>query len=283
METLALRNKILMPRLILGVPMICEAAYVTKDLFYHTVRNAFSLGIFGLDTSHDYGKSEPFLGELLRQMQSEGLKREDYFLTTKIGNGQQLEGNIEKYVDDALLRLKLDYLDAMLLHWPYPDVFIKNWEKLIRVYEKGKIKSIGIANAKVRHLEKIEKEGLMLPHILQTEVHPLHTSQSELNYCEVKRISVQACTSLCSMIPLIRNNHVINTIAHEHDKSVAQIVLRWHIQKNTCPIFRSFNDNHLKQMASVFDFQLSKSEIEEISAQNINYRYHPESVNCPGF
>jgi len=282
-KTVELRNKIKMPRLILGVPMICEAAYVTKDLFRKTVINAIEFGICGLDTSHDYGQSEPILGKIITKMIKNGLQRESIFITTKIGNTQQTEENIERYVDEALRRLKTDYLDAMLLHWPYPDVFIRNWEKLVRVYETGKVRSIGIANAKIRHLEKIEKAQLMLPHILQTEIHPLHTSEEEQLYCNEKGISIQACTSLCSMIPLIRNNEVLNEVADNHGKAVAQIILRWHIQKNLCPIFRSYNEKHLQEMASVFDFELSKNELEAISNQNIDYRYHPESVNCPGF
>lgn len=283
METLTLSNNILMPRLILGVPMICEAAYVTKDLFCHTVKNAISLGICGIDTSHDYGKSESILGELLSSLMKKGLKRDSFFITTKIGNSQQLEGHIEKNVDDALKRLRLDYIDAMLLHWPYPGVYIKNWEKLIRVYEKGKVRSIGIANAKVRHMEKMTETGLMLPHILQTEIHPLHTSEEEQIYCMKNGIGLQACTSLCSMIPLIRENEILKGIANTHNKTVAQIILRWHIQKNICPIFRSFNDEHLRQMATVFDFELNSNEMTTISEQNEDYRYHPESVNCPGF
>ena len=282
-NSVLLRNSVEMPRLILGCPLILSTANISKEKFFNTISTVLNIGIRGLDTSHDYGRSEDLLGTVLSRLMKKGLDRNSFFLTTKIGNGQQIEGNIEKYVDDALRKLKLDQIDTMLLHWPLPDVYLRNWEKLTKIYEKGKIKAIGISNGKIRHLEKIYESGLMLPHILQTEIHPLHTCELEYDYCVKNDIALQACTSLCSMVPMIKENDVLLSIASERNKTLPQIILRWHIQRNISPIFRSFNDKHLKEMADVFDFSLNDVEMKRISSQNINYRFHPESLNCPGF
>lgn len=284
METYKLINGIDMPKLILGVPLICATAHITEKQFVEALINAFSVGLRGFDTSHDYGQSEPLLGKWLPKIRVKfELKREQYFINTKIGNGQQKEGYIERYVDDALKRLKCDYLDAMLLHWPVPDVFVKNWEKLVRVYETGKVKAIGIANAKVRHLEQIRNAGLTAPHILQTEIHPLNTCLEVRKYCIINKIQLQACTPLCAMLPIIRNNETLNIIARSYNVSLGQLILRWHLQNGIAPVFRSFNKEHLRQMSDVFSFSLSEEDMNRISTENINYRYHPESINCPGF
>ena len=281
--TRKIRNGIEMPYLILGVPMIAEAANIMEKAFCKTIVDAVGLGISGFDTSSSYGKSEKLLGEMLSKIKQNKKNYSPLFVTTKIGNGQQIRGNIEKYIDKALQKLKIDKIDAMLLHWPYPDYYIHNWEKLITIYKSGKVRSIGIANAKIRHLEAIRKEGLMMPHILQTEIHPLNTCTDLRQYCHNHNIALQACTSLCSMTPLIRESKSLLQIASNHQKTLPQIVLRWHIQNGISPIFRSFNSKHLAEMANVWNFELTNEEMDRISAENINYRYHPESPNCPGF
>ena len=274
-----LSNGVLMPSLSQGLPLIGDLRNTTKKELFRVLDETISLNIFGLDTSHEYGKSEKWIGDYLSNNKSLINK---VFITTKIGNSQQEEGNIEECVNQALKTLKVDQLDLMLLHWPYPG-FVENWDKLIRVYEKGKIKAIGIANAQIRHLEQIKNNRLPLPHVVQTEIHPLNTCMPLQKYCKLNKIQLQACTSLCVMWPIIRNQKVINDIAINHNKEFAQIILRWHIQHGIAPIFRSFNYSHLKSMSDIFDFNLSDDEMLLIDELNMNYRCNPESLNCPGF
>lgn len=274
-----LSNGVLMPSLSQGLPLIGDLRNTTKKELFRVLDETISLNIFGLDTSHEYGKSEKWIGDYLSNNKSLINK---VFITTKIGNSQQEEGNIEECVNQALKTLKVDQLDLMLLHWPYPG-FVENWDKLIRVYDKGKIKAIGIANAQIRHLEQIKNNRLPLPHVVQTEIHPLNTCMTLQKYCRMNNIQLQACTSLCVMWPIIRNQKVINDIAINHNKEFAQIILRWHIQHGIAPIFRSFNYFHLKSMSDIFDFNLSDDEMLLIDELNMNYRCNPESLNCPGF
>lgn len=274
-----LSNGVLIPSLSQGLPLIGDLRNTTKKELFRVLDETISLNIFGLDTSHEYGKSEKWIGDYLSNNKSLINK---VFITTKIGNSQQEEGNIEECVNQALKTLKVDQLDLMLLHWPYPG-FVENWDKLIKVYEKGKIKAIGIANAQIRHLEQITNNRLPLPHVVQTEIHPLNTCMTLQKYCRMNNIQLQACTSLCVMWPIIRNQKVINDIAINHNKEFAQIILRWHIQHGIAPIFRSFNFSHLKSMSDIFDFNLSDYEMLLIDELNMNYRCNPESLNCPGF
>ena len=279
-NTYILSNGIQMPILSQGLPLIGEIRQTTKKDLYRVLDDTFSLDIWGLDTSHDYGMSETWIGDYLNHHKN--VNREKVFITTKIGNSQQEEGFITKYVDNALKTLKVDYIDLMLLHWPYPG-YVENWEKLITEYEKGKIRSIGIANAQIRHLEKFEKASLPMPHVVQTEIHPLNTCMPLQKYCNEHNIQLQACTSLCVMWPIIREQKIIHQIAKSYKKEFTQIILRWHLQHHIAPIFRSFNYNHLKQFTEIFDFELTQEEMFVIDELNINYRCNPESLNCPGF
>ncbi len=282
-HTCTLSNGVQMPILHQGLPLIGELASIKKTQIFDILRDTFELNIFGLDTSHEYGMSEKWIGEYLNhELKNNNIERNRVFITTKIGNYQQAEGHIEAYVDESLKALKLDQIDLMLLHWPFPG-YVRNWEKLINVYEKGKVRSIGIANAQVRHLEILSKEGLLPPHVVQTEIHPLNSCTPLLQYCSDNNIQLQACSSLCVMWPIIRDNICLQNIAKKNHKTLSQVILRWHIQRGVSPIFRSFNINHLRPMSQVFDFKLSEEDMRDIETQNINYRVNPESVNCPGY
>lgn len=280
-----LRNEVKMPLLIQGLIMICGFEKLKIEKFHNIMSDTISTGIYGFDTSHDYGKSELFIGKSLdRLLKERVISRDDLFIQSKIGNEQQYLGNIEDCVDEALKKLHIDYLDLMLLHWPTPDFYVENWKKLEQVYQKGKIKAIGIANVQIRHLEALIKHSCdILPHVIQTEIHPLYINDDLLNYCVENNIVVQACTPLCCMIDMIRHNPILIRLAQKYNRSIAQIILRWHYQRNTIIVFRAYNKTHMEETANIFDFSLENDEIIEISSLNCHYRYHPESLNCPAY
>ncbi len=283
-NNVVLSNGISMPRLIQGLPLIMKLAKINKAEFIQIVRTSFDAGISAFDTSHDYGKSEEYLKYAFRELEESGVERKCFFVTSKIGNSQQYAGNIEKYVDDSLKTMGLDYLDLMLLHWPVPGLYIDNWKKLEKVYKKGKIKSIGIANAQIRHLKALlSSEIEIVPHVLQTEIHPFNSCEDIRAYCNKNKISLQSCSSLCLMIDKVKYNSLLNELGSKYGKSVAQIMLKWLLQNNVSPVFRAFKQKHIEEMKDLFDFTLSEDDMKKISGLNENYRYHPESVNCAGF
>lgn len=273
-----------MPFLFQGLPLIMGLKSIGRKQFEDIVTSSMENGIYGFDTSHDYGKSEEYLGHSFGKLMKNGKNRELFFVVTKIGNGQQYEGHIEDYVDLALKTMKLDYIDLVLLHWPVPDHYIPNWKKLEKVYAKGKIRAIGIANAQVRHLEKLMKADITeKPHVVQTEIHPFNSCDDLKEFCNQNNIAMQSCSSLCLMIDKVKKNPILNRIAEEKGKSVAQVMLRWLIQQNIAPIFRAFKQNHICEMRDLFDFSLNDDDLIMISSLNENYRFHPESLNCVGF
>lgn len=239
--------------------------------------------IAGLDTGRDYD-NEPLLGEIFDKILASGrCNREDIFITTKVGNSQQRSRRMKDELDISLKSLRLEYLDLWMLHWPLPDYWMDNWKQLCEIYETGKVKAIGIANCRERHIESLLKAGLPLPHVVQIEHHPFRTVINFLNLCQENRIQVEAYSSNCLMLPFVRNNCVLNQVAHTHQKSVAQIMTRWHIQHNVVPIFSSFNIEHIKENVSVYDFELSDEEMQRIFSLDEDYKFHPESLNCPGY
>jgi diketogulonate reductase-like aldo/keto reductase len=101
--------------------------------------------------------------------------------------------------------------------------------------------------------------------------------------CKDNNIAVQAYTSLCQMIPLVTENELLKKQAVKYKKTIAQILLRWDIQQNIVPIFRSYNENRIKKNTQIFDFVIDECDMQQIFGLNIDYKYHPESMNCPGF
>lgn len=284
-KTVELSNGLTMPRLIQGLPLIMGLKGINLFEFEKIIRNSIEADICGFDTSHDYGKSEEYIGRSVKKLIREGIiNRDQVFITSKIGNSQQYGGDIEECVDKSLRKMGMEYIDCMLLHWPVPDRFIHNWQKLIDVYKKGKVRSIGIANVQVRHLKALEDASVsMLPHIVQTEIHPFNTCVDMRNYCAKNDIALQSCSSLCLMIAEVRENITLIELGKKYHKSVAQIMLRWGLQNNVSPVFRAFKENHIVEMSDLFTFEIGNQDMELINSLNINFRYHPESLNCAGY
>lgn len=248
-----------------------------------SIRHCIVNHIAGLDTGRDYN-NETQLGEIFNQLIDSGnCKRDDIFITTKVGNGQQRGHKMIDEINISLKSLQLEYVDLWLLHWPLPDYWIDNWKQLCEIYEKGKVKAIGIANCRERHIESLINKGLPLPHVVQIEHHPFRTVENFLKLCKEYHIQVEAYSSNCLMLPFVKQNNVLNHIAQAHNKSVAQIMTRWHIQHGVIPIFSSFNLDHINENVDVYDFELSEDEMNIIFNLNIDYKYHPESLNCPGY
>lgn len=283
-NSVILRNGVEMPLLIQGMPLIMGLSNISRREFKALMDYSLQMGICGFDTSHDYGKSEEYIGYVVNNAIKNGsLKREDVFITSKIGNGQQYEGNIEKYVDESLRVMKIDYIDLMLLHWPTPMYYLENWCKLERIYQLGKVRSIGIANCLERHLIEMETVGVEIPHVAQFEYHPFRSVPTLVDYCQTKKIQIQAYTSLCQMIPLVTDNALLRELSIKYNCSIAQLLLCWVIQQKIAPVFRSYNKKNIYNNVSALNLVLDESDMKQILHLNIDYKYHPESLNCPGF
>lgn len=280
-DFILLSNGVKMPRMAIGTNWMryMELKSIMKA--------GFDAGFRAIDTARDYG-NEPIVGNVLHDIikESKGqYKREDIFLTTKIGNGQQIKGDICKEIDLSLKNLKTDYVDLWLIHWPYPGFYEQTWKKMEDVYKSGKVRAIGVANFDVRHLKQLISTGVkIIPMVNQFEYHPLRTAKDLVGYMRAHGIKIQAYAPLCRLISPLRESRILNDLCVKYNKSLGQILLRWHIQQgDDMPVFKSYKPSRFSENMNVFDFSLTENEMDSISSLNMDYKYHIESVNCPGY
>ena len=260
----------------------------TYDMDRKTLQNVLlagtSYGIRCIDTARDY-HNEHMVGTAVKiVLRKNGLKREDLFITTKIGNSQQDIGNISEQIDISLKSLQTDYVDLWLMHWPRPGRYIDTWHEMEKVYRSGKVRAIGVCNFRERHLHALIESGIsILPMVMQIEYHPLRTIKPMIALCNEHHIQVEAYSPLCLMVQRLVENEKLNSIALKYDKTVPQIILRWHVQQGIIPVFKSATPHRLKENISIYDFAITSDEMEIIFAMNEDYKFHPESINCPGY
>lgn len=278
MEYIKLNNGVMMP------PIVETTNWMDYPQMKTLVTEGLKVGFRAFDTARAYG-NEHIVGRVMKECLAEqGLERKDIFITTKIGNGEQRLGNIEEQIDISLRNLQTDYVDLWLMHWPYPDHYVDTYRKMEKVYKSGKVRAIGMANYRIRHFEHLFGVGIeIVPHCVQFELHPMRTAEDIVAYCKEKNIAIQAYSPLCRMIEPIRNSELLKKIAEAHEKSVAQVILRWHIQNHTVPVFKSLKPHRLKENFDILDFELTEEEMEKVSSLDQDYKYHLESASCPGY
>lgn len=271
-----------------GVAMPCMAIG-TNWMAYNELRRilvaGFEAGFRAIDTARDYG-NEPVVGKALRDaLKDVGLRREDVFVTTKIGNGQQRLGNIKEQMEISLKNLRTDYVDLWLMHWPYPGFYESTWRKMIDVYKAGKARAIGVANYDVRHFKQLlADKPEVIPMVNQMEYHPLRTAKELTAYMRRLGMKIQAYAPLCRLVPPLKESQLLNSLAGKYNKSLGQIILRWHIQQgDVMPVFKSYKPQRFKENIDIFDFELTGEEMAGIYSLDQDYKYHIESVNCPGY
>lgn len=245
-----------------------------KDLSIFKIMNIMKKDdLSAIDTSRSYGFSENLIGLKLKK------NRKKYFIITKISNTDQYKGNIEEAVYDSLKRLNTNYIDLLLLHWPVTEKYLDTWKKLEKIRDKGLCKSIGVSNCNIKHLEEIKKIAKYMPVVNEIECHPLFTQNELRDYCNRNNIKILAYTSTARMDSRLGNT-CLKSIAKKYNKSVTQIMLRWHYQIDNIPIFNTSVPKRYKENIDIFDFSLTKKEIERITNININSRLRYDPENC---
>lgn len=275
-----LSNGIIMPSMAIGTN------WMNYKELYPIIRAGLEAGFRAIDTARDYG-NEPVVGAVLKDvLQDLGMKRNEIFITTKIGNGQQIKGNIEEQLNISLRNLQTSYIDLWLMHWPYPGYFVETWKKMEELYGngKGKIKAIGVANYQERHFkELLSNNPKIVPMVNQMEYHPLRAATSLVHYMKEYKILLQSYAPLCRLISPLKDAEVFKRLQNKYGKSIGQIILRWHIQQESMPVFKSYKPSRFKENIDIFDFELTDDEMHEINALDIDYKYHLESASCPGY
>lgn len=243
------------PALGLGTWQIPDAS-VTQ-----AVVQALELGYRSIDTAAIY-ENEAGVGRGIREG---GVPREALFITTKLWNDAHSHEAARPAFEASLERLGLDYVDLYLIHWPVPDQgqFVQAWESLIRLRDEGLVKSIGVSNFNTEHLQALLDETGVLPVVNQIELHPRFQQPELRRYHADNDIVTEAWSPLAR--GSLQNDPTLAAIAARLQRSVAQVILRWHLQLGHMVIPKSTRPGRLRENLAVFDFQLSEEDMAAIA------------------
>lgn len=264
MEFYKLSNGNAIPKVALGTWQITD-----RETLLSVLDNAFKTGYSFIDTAAAYC-NELSIGKSLLSLE---IPRDKFFLSSKVWNTNRGYEQVQEACKNSLKKLKTDYLDSYLIHWPASPKLHEDWEELNaetwrgmeQLYKDGLVRAIGVCNFKMHHFEALKKSCSILPMILQTEFHPGMNSKelSELiSWCKNSKIVLEASSPLGN--GQILQNEVIKEIAVQKQKSTAQICLRYALQKGFVIIPKSVNPERLKENISVFDFSLSEEEMKKL-------------------
>ena len=279
-DKIFLREQLNMSSMVLGT-----FQHKNSSLLEELIRSAVEMGYTAFDTAPSYG-NEAQLGQIFQKMLSCGeIDRSDLFVIDKIDGWQMYEGGgeVTRHVEDALRKLQLEYIDLMLIHWPFPEFFHRTWESLARIYATGKVKAIGVCNVRVRHLSGLIDSTGIKPHVVQVERHPLNVMEDLIDYNVVNEIVTQAYSPVCRMHGDLVKSSLLEELAAKYQKSIGQIILRWQVDSGAVPVFMTTKRERLKENLAVFDFRLRREDVFRISAMNKNFKIFLESRGCPGF
>jgi diketogulonate reductase-like aldo/keto reductase len=226
------------------------------------VATALDIGYRLIDTAKIYG-NEKEVGEAIRDSD---IAREEIFATTKLWNDDQGYEPTLKACQASLQRLDLDYLDLYLIHWPASGKRHESWRAMEKLMSDGLIRSAGVSNYTVEHLEELLDRSELVPAVNQVEFHPYIYVQQRpvLEFCRDQSIFVEAYSPLRRVGS--EDTPALQTVAERHGKSPQQIVLRWCIQQDSIPLPRSRNSDHLRSNFEVFDFELSDQDMRELNS-----------------
>lgn len=251
------------------MPVVGLGTYsLTGDVCVNSVKSAISLGFRKIDTAHMYGNEV----EVGRGVRESGVPREEIFVATKIYPNQY--GNPEAAIDECLRKLDLGYVDLMLLHHPGTND-VKAYKAMERYVREGKIRSIGVSCYYIKEIDEFIRQVDIKPVLVQNEVHPYYQDTDVVPHIQNLGIAVEAWYPLGGRghQKELLNDPVLTEIAIRHGKSVAQVILRWDLQRGVVVILGSSNPDHMKENISIFDFELSDEEMARIAALNRNEKH----------
>ncbi|SDM79673.1 aldo/keto reductase [Sediminibacillus halophilus] len=216
-----------------------------------------------IDSAYNY-ENEGTVGEAVKRI---SVPREELRITSKLPGRYQTYDKATKTIQESLYRAHLDYYDLYLIHWPNPkkDHYVEAWQALIDAKKQGLIRSIGVCNFLPDHLERLEKETGEKPSINQVELHPYFNQEHQRKWHEENGIQTESWSPLGHGNDILQQR-TIQQIADRHQKSAAQVVLRWHYQVGSIAIPKSSNPDRQLENISIFDFSLDNAEINSISA-----------------
>lgn len=259
-----LNNGVEIPRLGLGVYQ-SSPGRITQ----HAVRYALNIGYRHIDTAYIYG-NESDVGKAVHES---GIQREEVFVTTKLWNTNQLgyESALQA-CKESLQRLRLNYVDLYLIHWPVHGIgnnTIEIWKAMVHLLIDGKARAIGVSNFSIDDLRDILQDSDVVPAVNQVEFHPFLYQKDLLSFCGKNSIQLEAYSPLTRGMRL--NHPAIVDIAKRYDnKTPAQILIRWSLQHNLVVIPKSIHEDRILENSQVFDFELAAEDMNLLDSLNEN-------------
>lgn len=265
-RSIDLNDQTKIPQLGFGVFLVPPAD--TKE----AVLNAFEVGYRHIDTARIYDNEEGVGAAITHS----GIAREDLFITTKVWNDDQGYDSTLKAFETSMAKLGLEYLDLYLIHWPAPaqDRIVETWKALEKLHSDGRVRAIGVSNFRIEDFEKLRAAGLSTPSINQVEVHPYLTNSELRSYHEAHGIVTEAWSPIAR--GRVLDDPVLREIAANHDRTVAQVVLAWHLALNHVIIPKSVTPARIRENFEISDILLSPDEIAAITGLDKGERVGPD-------
>lgn len=216
-----------------------------------------------LDSAYNY-ENEGTLGEAVRRS---SVPREELRITSKLPGRYHSYDKAVTTIQESLYRANLDYYDLYLIHWPNPkqDIYVEAWQALIDAKKWGLIRSIGVCNFLPEHIVRLEKETGVKPSMNQIELHPFFNQEKQRQWHEENDVKTESWSPLARANEVLQNDR-IQAIANKHQKTVSQVILRWHYQLGTIPIPKSASPARQRENISIFDFSLDETDMNDIAA-----------------
>ncbi|RST75115.1 aldo/keto reductase [Siminovitchia acidinfaciens] len=267
-EVKTLHNGVKIPYIGLGVYKMKKETEAIAAIKY-----AINHGYRSIDTAHIY-ENEHIVGRAIKETE---IPREELFITTKVWNTDQGYDSTLRAFEQSLKKLDMDYLDLYLIHWAVKDKYKETWRALERLYDEKVVKAIGVCNFQIHHLEDLATNSNEKPVINQVELHPRLNQEPLREYCEQHKIAVEAWSPIAQ--GRLLEEPTLQHLAQKHGKTTAQIILRWHLQNDVVVIPKSVHEERIRENADLFNFELTKNEMNEINALNMNERIGPDPDN----
>ncbi len=271
MNHIKLNNGVTIPQLGLGTFRAKE-----KEA-YEAVLHALKQGYRHIDTASIYGNEE----EVGQAIKDAGIPREEIFVTTKLFNSDQGYLSAKKAFMKSLDRLDLEYVDLYLIHWPQTyELSADSWQALEELYLDGYTRAIGVSNFNFHHLEHLFETAEIIPQVNQIESHVYLQNHKLQEFCMKNGIYLEAYAPLASHeIKKLLENETMQKIADKHGKTVPQVAIRYHLERDIIVIPKSVTPKRIDENFDVFDFELSEEETQEINKLNRGRKFFPDPDN----
>jgi len=232
------------------------------DATVQAVAQAFEAGYRHIDTAQMY-RNEEGVG---RAIADSGLDRDEIFVTTKLNNDRHGRDEAQKALDESLEKLGLDHVDLFLIHWPLPkrDDYVDTWRGLEAAKAAGKVRSIGVSNFAVAHLDRLAAETDTVPSVNQIELHPTFGQAELRQYHRDNAIATEAWSPIGQGGALL-SDPAVTALAEKYDRSPAQVVLRWHVQLGNIVFPKSVQPARIAENIAVFDFALADDDVATLT------------------